>query len=277
MSRVFANYDNKITQAYKEGIHKGIDLVGKGNNNASCLDYIVAHSDGIVVACRSNYNRTDTTGNSYGNYIKIKHDNGMYTLYSHMKYGTVKVKVGERVYKGQIIGFMGNTGHSFGAHLHFEVFNTKDVKIDPTPYINANLPSKAKDNDVIEWEHTVKVGDTLSELAQKYNTTVEEIAALNGIKNVNRINVGQKLKIPSEKASNSAKVEESTPKELKLEIGDKIKLKEGATYHSGKAIPAWVFKSTLYYRGTNKNGVVFSTKKTGAVTGTTKEENIIKA
>ena len=135
-SRVFKVKGNKITQKYKSGIHNGIDLVGTG----STLDDIIAHSDGTVVSVRKNYNKTDKTGGSYGNYVKIKHKNGYYTLYAHLKYGSVKVKVGDIVKKGQLIGRMGNTGHSFGAHLHFEVRNTKDVKIDPTKYINANLP-----------------------------------------------------------------------------------------------------------------------------------------
>ena len=56
--------------------------------------------------------------------------------------------------------------------------------------------------------------------------------------------------------------------------GDVIKLKSGATYYNGSSIPNWVFKSTLYYRGTNNNGIVFSTQKTGAVTGTVKASMI---
>lgn len=141
MSRLFKNYPNKITQIYKKGIHNGIDLVANINGKSG-FDYIVAHSDGVVVGCRNNYNKTDKTGNSYGNYVKIKHDNGMFTMYGHIKYNTVQVKVNQKVRKGDVIGYMGNTGHSFGAHLHFEVRNEKDVRIDPTPYIDSDLPNK---------------------------------------------------------------------------------------------------------------------------------------
>lgn len=49
--------------------------------------------------------------------------------------------------------------------------------------------------------------------------------------------------------------------------GDVIKLKSGATYVSGKAIPTWVLNSTLYYRGSNAQGIIFSVQKAGAVTG----------
>ena len=58
--------------------------------------------------------------------------------------------------------------------------------------------------------------------------------------------------------------------------GDIVKLKEGATYYDGKAIPSWVFNSTLYYRGSNKNGAIISTQKTGAITGVVDEDDLIK-
>lgn len=56
--------------------------------------------------------------------------------------------------------------------------------------------------------------------------------------------------------------------------GDIVILKPDATYYDGKAIPSWVKKSTLYYRGTNVNGVIISTQKTGAITGVVKPEAI---
>ena len=59
-----------------------------------------------------------------------------------------------------------------------------------------------------------------------------------------------------------------------LKAGDVIKLVSGATYVDGKAIPAWVFKSTLYCRGFRGDDVVFSTLKTGAVTGVVKKTSI---
>lgn len=140
MSRVFKNYPNKVTQKYKKGTHNGIDLVANINGKSG-FDYIVAHTEGKVVGYRKDYNKTDKTGSSYGNYVKIKHPNGYYTMYGHIKYNTVTVKTGDKVEKGQVIGYMGNTGHSFGAHLHFEVRNEKDTRIDPTPYIDADLPT----------------------------------------------------------------------------------------------------------------------------------------
>ena len=131
----------EITQNYKAGVHNGIDLVGPGYT----LAYITAHSSGTVVAYRNNCNSFEK--GSYGNYVKIKHDDGYYTLYAHMAYDTVRVKTGDRVIKGQILGYMGNTGESYGGHLHWEVRNQSDVRIDPTPYLDKNLP-EVYDKDV---------------------------------------------------------------------------------------------------------------------------------
>ena len=144
MSRVFKTRKNQITQIYKPGRHFGIDLVGY----KYALDYIVAHSDGVVVGIDKSVKYNLPKSRSYGNYVKIRHNNGMYTLYAHLKYGSVNVNKGDKVKKGQVIGYMGNTGHSFGAHLHFEVRNTSDKKINPTPYIDADLPNNRKE-DVI--------------------------------------------------------------------------------------------------------------------------------
>lgn len=145
MSRILKNYPNKITQEYKKGTHNGIDIVANINGKSGC-DYLVAHSDGKVTKVVSNYNKTDKTGSSYGNYVIIQHDGYYYTLYAHMKYGSVKVKVGDNIKKGDVLGYIGNTGHSFGAHLHFEVRNEKGTKIDPTPYLENDLPTNPKSN-----------------------------------------------------------------------------------------------------------------------------------
>ena len=76
--------------------------------------------------------------------------------------------------------------------------------------------------------------------------------------------------------SNSIKVNTppAAPPKAELKDGDVIKLKAGATYYNGKSIPGWVFNSTLYYRGKNNQGIIFSTQKTGAITGVVSESSI---
>lgn len=155
--RVLNNGKCEVSQIYKGSRHNGIDLVGARYT----LDNIVAHSDGEVVGVVANCNRnTSRTGERiYGNYVKIKHDNGMYTLYAHLRYGSVTVKLNQRVTKGQVLGYMGNTGYSFGAHLHFEVRNANNVQIDPTSYVGTDLPSATNNTENVA-QSTYKVGTT---------------------------------------------------------------------------------------------------------------------
>lgn len=127
-----------ITQGYKKGYHDGVDLVNTNKNGDHILGWEVAHSDGVVVSTRNNCNGFEK--GSYGNYVKIRHEDGYYTLYAHIAYNTVQVKVGDKVKRGQRLGYMGNTGYSFGGHLHFEVRTPNDVKIDPVPYLDKDLP-----------------------------------------------------------------------------------------------------------------------------------------
>ena len=128
----------EVTQMYKEGEHKGIDVVGK---NYTC-DYIRAHSKGIVIGVRKDCNNFEN--GSYGNYVLLDHGNGYQTLYGHMAYNSVRVNIGDSVDVGEKLGYMGNTGESFGAHLHFEVRHNGN-RIDPYPYINSDLPNTSEE------------------------------------------------------------------------------------------------------------------------------------
>ena len=125
----------EVTQDYKAGVHNGIDIVRQGYQ----LDYIVAHSDGKIIQAQDGLGNMKGT-NSYGNYVKIDHGNGYCTLYAHMQKG-ISVRNGQYVKKGQVLGYMGNTGNSYGAHLHFEVWKG-NTRINPTEYLEKDLPSK---------------------------------------------------------------------------------------------------------------------------------------
>lgn len=138
MSRLIKNKDNKITANYGKN-HVGIDLVGTTKG----LSYITAHSDGIIyqiIDGKNNDKKTKGT-DTYGNYVQIKHKDGYYTLYAHLEKG-LKLKKGDIIKKGQIIGQMGNSGNSYGTHLHFEVRNPNNFVIDPTEYIEKDLPNE---------------------------------------------------------------------------------------------------------------------------------------
>lgn len=88
--------------------HNGVDLANSVNS-----PILAAASGQVIIAKGGGWN------GGYGNYIVISHSNGMQTLYAHLN--SIKVSVGERVNKGDVIGAMGSTGDSSGVHLHFEV------------------------------------------------------------------------------------------------------------------------------------------------------------
>ncbi len=106
-ARITSDYGPR-TRPY-EGFHQGIDF-GRVND----LD-VLAADDGVVKLARWQTNRK-----GFGKYIIIQH-NGYCTVYAHL--AAFNVKRGQRVSKGQLIATMGNTGNSFGVHLHFGVFN----------------------------------------------------------------------------------------------------------------------------------------------------------
>ncbi len=105
------------------GNHKGIDISGKNASGS----LVVAGASGIVTEAGWN-------AGGYGNYVKINHGNGIETLYAHMLDNSLAVSPGDMVQKGQVVGQVGNTGYSFGAHLHFEV-RINGIKVDPAPYL----------------------------------------------------------------------------------------------------------------------------------------------
>lgn len=150
-SRVLETQENKMTRGFGNG-HSGVDLGWQTTQT----DGILAHSDGKVVFCQTGYrNNPGASGNaSYGNCVKIDHGNNYFTLYAHLS--DVKVKLGQQVKKGQVIGHMGNTGNSYGAHLHFEVRHGANNCVDPAPYIAADLPGlptqSEEDEDMFTYE-----------------------------------------------------------------------------------------------------------------------------
>lgn len=133
MNRVLKSGTYRITQPYSSS-HRGVDL-GKG----LLTETVIAHSGGTVVTARTGQknNKTAVGTASYGNYVRIDHGGGYSTLYAHL--GTVYVKKGQRVARGEPLGTMGNTGRSFGTHLHFEVRRDNE-RLDPTDHLVDDLP-----------------------------------------------------------------------------------------------------------------------------------------
>jgi murein DD-endopeptidase MepM/ murein hydrolase activator NlpD len=100
-------------------MHDGVDLV------AATGTPVYAASDGIVIGAAPN--------GGYGNWIRIDHPEKLATVYGHLSAFAPGIEEGARVSRGELIGFVGNTGRSTGSHLHFEILSNGRA-VDPLAY-----------------------------------------------------------------------------------------------------------------------------------------------
>lgn len=104
-------------------LHKGLDLWNEDKGKAT----ILAAKEGTVIEAGANHE-------GYGYMVVVDHGDGLQTYYAHLR--KILVKIGQVVERGDILGFMGNTGDSTGYHLHFEV-RQDDVPMNPLRYLQA--------------------------------------------------------------------------------------------------------------------------------------------
>lgn len=124
LSRIASGFGYRIDPVYKTTkMHEGLDFAAPQGTP------VYATADGTVTTAGS-------TGNGYGNHVIINHGFGYQTLYGHMV--RVKVRNGETVKRGQVIGWVGSTGKSTGPHLHYEV-HKNGTKIDPIYFFYNDL------------------------------------------------------------------------------------------------------------------------------------------
>lgn len=198
-------------------MHKGLDI------KVYIGDTIRAAFDGKVRIVRYE-------SGGYGNYVVIRHHNGLETIYGHMSKQLVEENMTVRA--GDPIGLGGNTGRSTGSHLHFETrlcgvalnpalmfdFRNQDVtgdnyffrrdsynkesliatrlrgKNDETASVEeANVGNSNTESEEVRY-HKVAKGETLSSIARKRGTTIEQICKLNHIKSNMRVKPGQILR-----------------------------------------------------------------------------------
>ena len=124
LSRMASGYGYRIHPIYKtRKMHAGMDFSAKTGTE------IYATGDGVISKVRR-------SKRGYGNHVKINHGFGYETLYAHMsKY---IVRKGQKVKRGEVIGYVGNTGTSVAPHLHYEVHKNKR-KINPVNFYYNDL------------------------------------------------------------------------------------------------------------------------------------------
>lgn len=174
--------------------HHGIDLGLRWGSP------VLAVFDGEIII--SSYER------GYGNYILIKHDNGLETLYAHLAKRAVKPK--EKVKAGQLIGYGGSTGFSTGPHLHFEVryqgytmnpqllfdFNSEwqlrsDIFFIKPTYFR-HYGNREPSKTYLYYE--VGSQESLEEICQRFEVSVESVLKINHLKSP-ELEVGQMIRI----------------------------------------------------------------------------------
>ena len=202
MTRVTSKYGPR-----RRRMHKGIDL------KVQVGDTIRAAFDGKVRI--RNFERR-----GYGNYLVVRHPNGLETVYGHLSKSLVDVN--DIVRAGDPIALGGNTGRSTGSHLHFETrflgqaINPADI-IDfensvphQDVYVFHNIKINGRKSNIYTSSsdqmvyHRVKSGDTLGKIARMYGTTVNELCRLNGIKSTSMLRLGQSIRCSAGKEATVA-------------------------------------------------------------------------
>jgi len=143
--------------------HRGCDLVP----GAVGVDSdIIAVGEGVVEIVKNSVKATLalvpasnwTSPDVLGNFVRIRHNNRFGSRYCHLAFGSIKVKAGDYIKKGQVIATIGNTGLSTAPHLHFEIFDNNE-RIDPLPFL---MGSAKFDTGGIDYNNTQNNIETLA-------------------------------------------------------------------------------------------------------------------
>ncbi|CAN5871283.1 hypothetical protein BH24BAC1_BH24BAC1_07330 [soil metagenome] len=188
--------------------HYGTDL------DLNSGDPVLAAFDGVVRICKWD-------GGGYGNYVVVRHYNGLETLYGH--FSKTLVQVGQYVKAGEVLGLGGSTGRSTGPHLHYEVRYQgnpidpeniydfperalKDSEIEITAALFNYLTdvkkrtasassSKASSSVRRAVYHKVKSGESLYSIGRKFGVRVNDLAKMNGMSPKAKLPIGKNLRV----------------------------------------------------------------------------------
>lgn len=195
-------FDGRITSHY--GWRRG------RNHNGTDIDLVTGDTVRSAWSGKIRYAKYNTSG--FGNLVIIRHENGLETFYAHLS--RLIAVPNQVVEAGDVIGLGGNTGHSTGSHLHFEVrfydvpFDSeKIIDYKKKEVINENLivsrslfrpggGSKVSSGSVAGAKYyRVRSGDTLGRIAARNHTSVSRMCQLNGIRPTTILQIGRNLRI----------------------------------------------------------------------------------
>lgn len=127
---------NRNLNRLSSGFGYRIDPVYKTVKFHPGLDFSAPQGTPIYATAEGTVQTAGNLGNGYGNHIVIQHGYSYSTLYGHMS--RLKAKRGQRVKRGEVIGYVGSTGKSTGSHLHYEVFKGQK-RLDPIYFFYNDL------------------------------------------------------------------------------------------------------------------------------------------
>lgn len=172
-------------------MHRGIDIDLQRGQQVVCA------FDGMV--------RFAGRSGGFGNVVIVRHYNGLETVYAHL--WKIKVKPGDIVLSGGLIGLGGSTGHSTGTHLHFEM-RFRGVAINPAYFLGTASDALIASEFIVKRTrngyaafpaaaafHQVVKGDNLTALAQQYGVSVKQIRSWNAMEGRVRLKAGQLVRI----------------------------------------------------------------------------------
>jgi len=216
----------------------------RGRRMHTGIDLKVQKGDTIRAAFSGKVRIKGYERRGYGNYLVIRHPNGLETLYGHLS--GFLVSENEIVKAGQPIGLGGNTGRSTGTHLHFET-RFLGQALNPSSMIdfdhggmprndqyalyrgnfgkNTNIYTSSNERIVY---HRVKSGETLGKIALQYRTSVAELCRLNGLTQNSVLRIGQTIRCGTTFVS-------TTPKETDTSVAEASSVATGqvtAAYHT---------------------------------------------
>lgn len=136
-SKVTSPFGRRVINGEKQ-FHDGIDYASKTNGLS-----VLAITDGVVTYDKDNYQHSDRftdPADSAGNFVILKHlIHGMYYFVRYLHLGRNVVSIGQQVRRGDVLGFYGDYGYSYGPHVHLDMYTLNWVKINPTPIMLRGL------------------------------------------------------------------------------------------------------------------------------------------
>lgn len=228
---LYPNWDNRYVHAYGNGVSIPdsfrIDLTGfcmptpstritspygpRWRRMHKGLDIKVNIGDTIVAAFDGKVRIVNFERRGYGNYVVIRHENGLETVYGHLSKHLVSEN--EIVKAGEPIGLGGNTGRSTGSHLHFETrflgiainpiymfdFPRQDIVADSYTFVKTKSHDSGSSRvsgggDGAIRYYKVRSGDTLSRIASKRGVSIDKLCKLNRISRKTILRPGQILR-----------------------------------------------------------------------------------